>query len=250
MYVYSGEFHHWLLFLHTTLGVCLYLFHVLSDLLMALSSQIPAFTLKSATLFPIQIMANTTKRRLVIYKSYSLSYHLNSFSYRNIVRQSLVVLDHVVILTLQHCGWISPCCFWLRGQCCSVPCLLYHSAARPSSGLRSHEWLNWIGWQWRPPGTNSSLCREVKNTVLLLWNLLTQWIQLWPVSDLWCLYAACAENTNVQWAKHEEGEVLSVSVSWWNKQIVAQVSPTSAFWWLVASLCHCMKMFYKGWHWI
>lgn len=82
------------------LGVCLYLFHVLSDFLMALSPQIPAFTLKSATLFPIQIMANTTKIRLVLYKSYSLSYHLNSLNYLNIVRQSLVVLDHLVI----HCS--------------------------------------------------------------------------------------------------------------------------------------------------
>lgn len=111
--------------------------------------------------------------------------------------------------------------------------------------------LSQIGWQRRPPGTISSLCREVKNKVLLLLNLLDRPIRPWPVSDLWCLYCACAENTNVQWAKHGEGKVFSVSVSWWSKQTAVQPSRTSAFWWLVPPLCHlhCMKVFYKGWNW-
>lgn len=83
---------------------------------------------------------------------------------------------------------------------CCIPQLL-----DPALAFDHMNGLSWMGWQG-PPGTNSSLCGEVKNTVLLLWNLPSHWIRPWLVSDLWCLYCAFAENTNVQQAKHGEGK--------------------------------------------
>lgn len=65
------------------------------------------------------------------------------------------------------------------------------------------------GWQRRPPGTNSSLWRGVTTAPRSLNRTLV-------CEGSLCLRHACAENTNEQWAKHGEGKVLSVSVSWWS----------------------------------
>lgn len=140
-----------------------------------------------------------------------------------VYEQTPIILQKTVYVSVRHCGcnkvvvlyyvgscdadsaagWISPCCFWLRGQCCTVPCLLYTVVA--FDHMNGQSWMDWAKKTTRdkprPP--------FMENLRIQFCCCETSLVSGWVCTTLdshWSLVFMLSLCSECQWAKHGQGE--------------------------------------------